>query len=86
VGSLRFDGVRFVAYPEDHEPRHVHGFYAETEVIVDLLTAPVRGVAVANRRDAVRPGNAKRSDVKHILGVAAAHLDELIGLWEQAHA
>jgi hypothetical protein len=78
--------VRFVAYPQDHEPRHVHGFYAETEVIVDLLQGPRRGVAKADRRDAVRPGNAKRNDVKHILQVAAAHFDELVTSWEEAHA
>jgi hypothetical protein len=40
VGSIRFNGVRFVAYPEDHEPRHVHGFYAETEVIVEFRNRP----------------------------------------------
>jgi hypothetical protein len=86
VGSLRFDGVRFVAYPQDHEPRHVHRFYAETEVIVDLLQTPVRGVAIARRSDAVRPGRARRSDVKHVLHVAAAHFDELVSLWEESHA
>jgi hypothetical protein len=86
VGSIRFDGVRFVAYPQDHAPRHVHGFYAETEVIVDLLPGARREVAKANRRDAVRPGRAKRSDVRYILRVAAAHFDELAQLWEEAHA
>ena len=86
MGSLRFDGVLFVAYPQDHEPRHVHGFYAETEAIVELREAPIGGVALAQRSDAVRPGRAKRSDVKHILQVAAAHLDELVRLWEEAHA
>jgi hypothetical protein len=86
VGSLRFDGVRFFAYAQDHEPRHVHGFYAETELIVDLLPGPPRGVAKADRRDAVRPGNAKRNDVKYILQVAAAHFDQLVTLWEEAHA
>jgi hypothetical protein len=85
VGSIRFDGVRFVAYPEDHKPCHVHGFYGETEVIVDLREKP-REVARADRTNAVRPGNASRSDVKHILRVAAAHFDELLKLWEEAHA
>jgi hypothetical protein len=36
MGSIRFDGVRFTAYTMDHAPRHVHAFYAEIEVIVDL--------------------------------------------------
>jgi len=86
VGSLRFDGVWFVAYPEDHEPRHVHGFYAETEVIVELREINGKEVALADRTDAVRPGNTSRSDVKHILRVAAAHFDELVKLWEESHA
>jgi hypothetical protein len=84
VGSLRFDGVWFVAYPDDHEPRHVHGFYAETEVVVDLRAGWL--VAVAGRRNAIRPGNASRDSVKHILSVAAKHFDELVKLWEDAHA
>jgi hypothetical protein len=85
VGSIRFDGVRFIAYPEDHEPRHVHGFYAEVEVIVELRDEPQREVAQAGRSNAVRPGNASRSDVKHILQVATAHFDGLVQLWEEAH-
>jgi hypothetical protein len=85
VGSIKFDGIRFVAYPEDHEPRHVHGFYAEVEVIVELREFPRREVARADRSNAVRPGNASRSDVKHILQVATEHFDEIVQLWEEAH-
>ena len=86
MGSLRFDGVRFVAYPEDHAPVHVHGFYAETEAIVELRIAGAKEVSLANRKDAVRPGNSSRQDVKHILEVAAEHFDRLQELWEDAHA
>ena len=58
VASLRFGNILFVAYPQDHEPRHVHGFASETEVIVDL---GIDGnVTLAPRRDCIRPGNAKR--------------------------
>ena len=38
MGSVKFDGVLFVAYSNDHSPRHVHGFAAETEVIVGKRT------------------------------------------------
>ena len=86
MGSIRFDGVRFVAYCEDHDPRHVHGFYAETEVILELREWPQKQVMRANRSNAIRPGNASRSDVRHILQVAAAHFDELVKLWEDARA
>ena len=86
MGSVRFDGVRFVVYVEDHVPRHVHGFYAETEVILELRDVPQREVALANRSNAVRPGNANRGDVRRILRVARAHFEELVKLWEKAHA
>jgi len=84
MGSIRFDGVRFVAYSMDHEPRHVHGFYAEVETIVDLR--PDGKVSLANRTDAIRPGNGSKSDIRHVLRVAAQHFDELVSLWEQHHA
>lgn len=64
MGSLRFDGVLFVAYSNDHPPRHVHGFASETEVIVDFQLDG--SVALAKRDDAIRPANAKRSDVKKV--------------------
>lgn len=86
MGSIRFDGVRFVAYLEDHEPRHVHGFYADIEVVLEFHDKPQRNIALANRSNAVRPGNASRSDVKRVLRIAAAHFDELVKLWEDAHA
>ena len=74
MGSLRFGGVWFIAYSNDHPPRHVHGFTGETRVIVDLHSDG--GVALAEREDAVRPANAKRSDVKKILKAAALHFEE----------
>ena len=36
TGSPKFGGVLFVAYSNDHWPRHVHGFAGETEAIIDL--------------------------------------------------
>jgi len=83
MGSLSFKGVHFVAYPNDHPPRHIHGFAGEAEVIVDLQVDG--NVALADRWDAVRPSNAKRSDVKKILKTAAACFDELVALWEAHH-
>jgi Domain of unknown function (DUF4160) len=83
MGSIRLDGVRFVAYTMDHEPRHVHGFYAEVEVIVDLRLDGK--VSLANRTDAVKPGNGSKSDIRHVLTVAAGHFDDLVSLWEKHH-
>jgi hypothetical protein len=42
-------------------------------------------IAIAKRRDAIRPGNAKRSDIRRILTVAAEHFDSLVELWEKMH-
>ena len=83
MGSIRFDGVRFVVYTMDHEPRHVHGFYAEVEVIVDLRRDGA--VSLADRTDCVRPSNASKSDVRHVLTVAAEYFSELATLWEKHH-
>ncbi len=81
--SLRVGGVRLVIYSNDHPPRHVHGFHGKTEVILDLRSD--RTVTLVTRRDAVRPRNAKRSDVKRILRAAAERFDELAALWETIH-
>lgn len=83
VSSRSFDGVLFVIYSNDHPPRHVHGFAGETEAIVDLRADG--NVALAERRDSIRPANAKRSDVKKILSAAARHFEELVELWEGVH-
>jgi hypothetical protein len=47
MGSLRFDGVRFTIFVDDHPPPHVHARYAEIAVILDLL--PGGGVAISAR-------------------------------------
>lgn len=83
VASLSFGGVLFIAYPQDHEPRHVHGFAGEAEVIVDLTLDGE--VSIADRPDAIRPGNAKRRDVRKILNTAAEHFNALVTLWERMH-
>lgn len=55
LGSLRFDGILFIVYSNDHPPRHVHGFLSEAEVIVDLRADG--NVALADRKDAIRPAS-----------------------------
>lgn len=83
MGSLQIDGIQFVAYSNDHSPRHVHAFVGETEVIVDLRTDG--NVALATRKDAIRPSNAKSSDVRGILTAAARNFERLVALWEGIH-
>jgi len=83
VGSKTFDGVRFSAYTDDHLPAHIHGKYAETEVLIELL--PGGKVIQSSRNDAIRPIDAKRSDVRRILSMAALHATELQEIWEKVH-
>ena len=82
MGSKRIAGVRFRAYPDDHPPPHVHGFYAEVSVIVALLDTTVD---LASRDDAVVPDNGSRADVRHVLQVARRNLSTLKALWEMHH-
>ncbi len=64
VSSLKFGGVVFRIYPQDHEPRHVHGECGGVEVVVALKADST--VALAERPDRVKPRNAKASHVKKI--------------------
>jgi Domain of unknown function (DUF4160) len=84
VPSRRFGGDQFIVYSNDHPPRHVHGFAGETEAIIDLRADG--NVALAKRGDAIRPANAKRSDVKKILRAVTKNFGELTALWEAARA
>lgn len=52
-------------------------------MVVELLADG--SVAESDRRDAVQPANAKRTDVRRILKIAEAHAAELMKLWEKAH-
>jgi hypothetical protein len=83
MGSRSFDGVRFRVYTNDHPPRHVHAIQGETRVIIDLLASG--DVQIAKRARAIRPPNAKKTDVRRALTLAAAHFDELVELWEGIH-
>jgi len=84
VGSYQFDGVTFRVYPEDHDPPHCHGRYQGVTAILELGSDG--RVRLANRKDVLLPGDAKRNHVRHILYVAQVHLEDLMELWKEAHA
>jgi hypothetical protein len=52
------------------------------EVVVELSNGEAR---VARRKRAVRPANAKRSDVNKILQAAAKNAEVLLEMWGQTH-
>jgi hypothetical protein len=83
LGSRSFEGVRFCVYSNDHSPRHVHAFLAETRVIIDLLQSGE--VRLAQREKAITPPDSKITDVRKALRVAAEYFDELALLWENTH-
>ena len=82
MGGIRAGEVRFRVYPQDHEPRHVHGLIGSGEVIVDLRSDGT--VDLARRKDRVR--NATESEVRKVLNAAADCFHELILEWEKMHA
>lgn len=79
VSTLRFGGVRFRAYPQDHEPRHFHGYVGDGHVIIELTND--RRVILADRDRAIR--NAKASEVRKVIEIATLHFDALVHLWER---
>lgn len=81
MGTIYFGGCRFRIHPQDHEPVHAHGRYAETIVVVELR--PDGTVTLADRDDAIIPGDAKRSDVRKILSAAAQCFEEIAAEWER---
>jgi hypothetical protein len=84
VGSIRRDGVLFICYPDDHAPPHVHASTGEATVILDLREDG--DIILSDRKDKIRPVNAQKSDVRKALRTAEQYFDELINLWEKAHA
>jgi hypothetical protein len=83
MGTKTIGGVWFQSYSHDHLPPHVHGTYGGVRVIVDLL--PDGTIRESKRWNAVTPMNAKRSDVRHVLRVAAENVEALQTLWEKIH-
>ncbi len=83
MGPLRFNGVRFQFYSDDHAPPHVYCFYSGKQVFVALHRDG--SVSLAARKDAGRIESAKRSDAKHMLEMAADHFDKVLSVWDSIH-
>lgn len=73
--------VRFRVYPQDHDPRHVHGFISGGQVIVDLRADGT--VDLAKRED--NTCGLTRSEIRKVLDAAAEAFSELADLWERMH-
>lgn len=71
---LRLHGLRFVIYPNDHSPAHVHVLGPGWSVIVNLVDLTLREVQGASRRDAAQARE-----------LAAAHAELLRAAWRSIH-
>ena len=72
---LRVGGLRFVVYPNDHLPAHVHVFGPGWAVVVNLHGPEVREVV----------GPCGRPDARRVLDLAAEHGSALRDAWRRFH-
>jgi len=71
---LRIEGLRFVVYPNDHPPAHVHVIGPGWIVVVNLAEPEVREVIRCSETDARR-----------VLRLADQHRPALMQAWEKYH-
>jgi hypothetical protein len=67
-------GLRFVVWPNDHRPPHVHAFTADGEAVIDLDPVALR--AVHEMRD---------RDVARALEITKKHEAEFLRRWRGIH-
>ena len=82
MSGLRVREVRFKICPQDHDPRHVHGYIGSGAVIVDLKADG--SVALADRKDNI-VGRIKNNEVRKVLEEAGEAFNQLVELWEAMH-
>lgn len=83
MGSIKVGSIWLFVFTDDHPPPHAHGFYAGIEVIVEFVDGKA---IIARRSNPIVPANAKRSDVRKILGAAQLHAETLLRMWREIHA
>ena len=83
MASKVVDGILYKAPSNDHEPCHVHALLSEACVIIELHAGKAK---VADRPDAIRPGNAKKNDIRKAIKTAQKHYSTLHKLWETTDA
>ena len=71
---LRVSNLRFVVYPTDHSPVHVHVVGPGCVVVVNLMGPEVREAVGCTEADARR-----------VLALVAAHREALMEAWRRFH-
>lgn len=72
---LRVGGLRFVVYPSDHSPAHVHVIGPGWVMVVNLHGPDVREVV----------GRCGKRDARRVLDLAAKHRAALMEAWRRFH-
>jgi Domain of unknown function (DUF4160) len=75
---LRIGGLRFVIWPNDHAPPHVHVFSAEAEAKIDLGEPNGYPRLIENRR-------MKKHDLAKALQGVFEHRSMLLQKWSEFH-
>ena len=75
---LRIDALRFVIWPNDHAPAHVHVFSAEAEAKIELGDEGGHPRLVENRR-------MKKADLAKALRAVFEHRAMLMQKWSEIH-
>lgn len=66
-----FDGIKIYVYSRDHNPPHIHAFYAEYEVLIEIgTTNPMQG-------------DMPRKQLKKVQEFVGANASELMTLFRQ---
>jgi hypothetical protein len=72
---LRVGGFAFSIYPGDHDPPHVHVWYAGTEAIVLIEQDLVRSIK-----------GMKKPEIARALTLVRTHRDELLAAWAETRS
>lgn len=72
---FRDSGLRFVIFPDDHDPAHVHVLGQGWEMKIDLMSIGLRAVK----------GKATRQDSRKALELVHEHRASLLEAWENIH-
>ena len=71
-------GFRFLVWPNDHPPPHVHAHYGDEKAVIDIGTGEVPP-SIRDPRT-MRPPNLRRA-----LDIVRRHQDLMLRGWEKYH-
>lgn len=75
---LRVDGLKFVIWPNDHAPPHVHVFSVEAQATIGLGEPDGYPRLIENRR-------MRKTDLARALKAVFVHRSALLRKWSEFH-